>query len=80
MPFLPPVSAQQFYKRMGDPTTESGRALLAERSPLNLADKIVHLLLIGQGARPARQCQRERPDCRRRASQEHSRHLHTVPG
>ncbi len=45
---------QQFYKRMGDPTTEEGRAMLKERSPLNHADKIVRPLLIGQGANDPR--------------------------
>jgi acetyl esterase/lipase len=39
----------QFYKRMGDPTTEAGKALLRERSPLFAADKIRVPLLIGQG-------------------------------
>jgi dipeptidyl aminopeptidase/acylaminoacyl peptidase len=45
---------QQFYKRMGDPTTEAGRALLKERSPLNYAQNIVRPLLIGQGANDPR--------------------------
>jgi len=45
---------QQFYKRMGDPTTEEGRALLKSRSPLNFADKIERPLLIGQGANDPR--------------------------
>jgi dipeptidyl aminopeptidase/acylaminoacyl peptidase len=44
----------QFYKRMGDPTTAEGRALLKERSPLFLADKIKVPLLIGQGANDPR--------------------------
>jgi dipeptidyl aminopeptidase/acylaminoacyl peptidase len=44
----------QFYKRMGDPTTEAGRKLLEERSPLFLADKIKKPLLIGQGANDPR--------------------------
>jgi dipeptidyl aminopeptidase/acylaminoacyl peptidase len=39
----------QFYKRMGDPTTEEGRKLLDERSPLYKAGDIVRPLLIGQG-------------------------------
>ena len=39
---------------MGDPTTEAGKALLTERSPLNSADKIVKPLLIGQGANDPR--------------------------
>ena len=45
---------QQFYKRMGDPTTEAGRAMLKERSPLNSADRIERPLLIGQGANDPR--------------------------
>ena len=45
---------QQFYKRMGDPTTEEGRAMLKERSPLNYADQIQRPLLIGQGANDPR--------------------------
>jgi dipeptidyl aminopeptidase/acylaminoacyl peptidase len=45
---------QQFYKRMGDPNTEAGKALLKEVSPLNSADKIVRPLLIGQGANDPR--------------------------
>jgi len=45
---------QQFYKRMSDPATEDGRALLKARSPLNFADKIVRPLLIGQGANDPR--------------------------
>lgn len=44
----------QFYKRMGDPTTEDGRALLKERSPLTFADRIKRPLLIGQGANDPR--------------------------
>ncbi|MDB5696031.1 MAG: family peptidase [Sphingomonas bacterium] len=44
----------QFYKRMGDPTTEAGRAMLTERSPLTYVDKIKRPLLIGQGANDPR--------------------------
>ncbi len=54
---IPPyweAGKQQFYKRMGDPTTESGRALLKERSPLTYADRIKVPLLIGQGANDPR--------------------------
>ncbi|WP_442681457.1 S9 family peptidase [Sphingomonas sp. ASY06-1R] len=49
---IPPyweAGKQQFYKRMGDPTTDAGKALLRERSPLYAADKIKVPLLIGQG-------------------------------
>ena len=45
---------QQFYKRIGDPTTEAGKAVLKERSPLYSADKITRPLLIGQGANDPR--------------------------
>ena len=45
---------QQFYKRMGDPNTEAGKAVLRERSPLYSADKISRPLLIGQGANDPR--------------------------
>lgn len=45
---------QQMYRRMGNPNTEAGKAWLAERSPLNSADKIVRPLLIGQGANDPR--------------------------
>ena len=54
---IPPyweAGKQQFYKRMGDPTTEEGRALLKERSPLNFAQNIQRPLLIGQGANDPR--------------------------
>lgn len=54
---IPPyweAGKQQFYKRMGDPTTEAGRALLKERSPLTFADRIKVPLLIGQGANDPR--------------------------
>jgi len=44
----------QFYKRMGDPNTPAGVALLKERSPLYYADKISKPLLIGQGANDPR--------------------------
>ncbi len=44
----------QFYKRMGDPTTADGVALLKERSPLYKAGDIKRPLLIGQGANDPR--------------------------
>lgn len=49
----------QFYKRMGDPTTEEGKKLLHDRSPLFKADAIKRPLLIGQGANDPRVNQRE---------------------
>ncbi|MDP1027221.1 S9 family peptidase [Sphingomonas sp. KR1UV-12] len=54
---IPPyweAGKQQFYKRMGDPTTTEGQALLKERSPLSFADRIKRPLLIGQGANDPR--------------------------
>ena len=54
---IPPyweAGKQQFYKRMGDPTTDEGKALLRERSPLNFAGDIRRPLLIGQGANDPR--------------------------
>jgi dipeptidyl aminopeptidase/acylaminoacyl peptidase len=45
---------QQMYRRMGDPTTAAGQAILKERSPLFAADKIKRPLLIGQGANDPR--------------------------
>ena len=54
---IPPyweAGKQQFYKRMGDPTTEEGRKLLDAASPLYKADAIVRPLLIGQGANDPR--------------------------
>ncbi|MBB4152682.1 dipeptidyl aminopeptidase/acylaminoacyl peptidase [Sphingomonas jinjuensis] len=54
---IPPyweAGKQQFYKRMGDPTTPDGQALLKERSPLTFADRIKKPLLIGQGANDPR--------------------------
>jgi dipeptidyl aminopeptidase/acylaminoacyl peptidase len=39
---------------MGDPTTDEGKALLKERSPLNFAENIQRPLLIGQGANDPR--------------------------
>ena len=45
---------QQMYRRMGNPETEAGRALLTERSPLTSAARIERPLLIGQGANDPR--------------------------
>jgi dipeptidyl aminopeptidase/acylaminoacyl peptidase len=45
---------QQFYQRMGNPTTEEGRALLQAASPLTYVDRIKRPLLIGQGANDPR--------------------------
>lgn len=48
-----------FTVRVGDHRTEAGRALLAERSPLNRVDRIIKPLLIGQGANDPRVKQAE---------------------
>lgn len=40
----------EYYRRMGDPTTEAGRALLAERSPVLHAAAIRRPLLVAQGS------------------------------
>ena len=45
---------QQAYRRMGNPETPEGQALLKERSPLYSAEKIERPLLIGQGANDPR--------------------------
>ena len=50
---------QQFKDRVGDPTTDEGKKLLAERSPLTHVDKIKRPLLIGQGAHDPRVKQAE---------------------
>lgn len=52
-PYWAPI-VNQFHKRMGNPNTPEGLALLKERSPLYSADKIVRPLLIGQGANDPR--------------------------
>ena len=44
----------QFYRRMGDPTTAEGKALLKARSPLYKAGDIKAPLLIGQGSNDPR--------------------------
>ena len=54
---IPPyweAGRQMFYRRMGNPTTPEGKALLVERSPLTSAAKIKTPLLIAQGANDPR--------------------------
>jgi dipeptidyl aminopeptidase/acylaminoacyl peptidase len=54
---IPPYWAaffEQFAKRVGDPRTEDGKKLLAERSPLSRVEAINKPLLIGQGANDPR--------------------------
>jgi dipeptidyl aminopeptidase/acylaminoacyl peptidase len=59
---IPPYwgpALQMFKDRVGDPSTEAGKKLLTERSPLTLADRIQRPLLIGQGAHDPRVKQAE---------------------
>jgi dipeptidyl aminopeptidase/acylaminoacyl peptidase len=59
---VPPYWAAFFEnlaRRVGDPRTEDGRALLKERSPLHAAASITRPLLIGQGANDPRVKQAE---------------------
>lgn len=59
---IPPYWApmlEMFAKRVGDPRTEQGKALLTERSPLTYVDQIKKPLLIGQGANDPRVKQAE---------------------
>lgn len=59
---IPPyweAGRKTFYKRMGDPTTEDGKKLLHDRSPLFYADKIKTPLLVVQGANDPRVNKRE---------------------
>ena len=48
-----------FTTRVGDHSTEEGRALLAKHSPLTVVDRICRPLLIGQGANDQRVKQAE---------------------
>ncbi len=50
---------EQFVHRVGDPRTEAGRALLAERSPITHVDRIVRPLLIAHGSNDPRVKQAE---------------------
>ena len=59
---IPPYWAAFFEnlaRRVGDPRTQAGRALLKERSPLHSAGAISKPLLIGQGANDPRVKQAE---------------------
>ncbi len=57
-PYWEPI-INLFKTRVGDHTTEEGRAFLAERSPLTYVDSIRNPLLIGQGANDPRVKQAE---------------------
>jgi acetyl esterase/lipase len=50
---------EMFKNRVGDHTTDEGRAFLESRSPLTFADRITKPLLIGQGANDPRVKQSE---------------------
>lgn len=50
---------EQWYRRVGDPRTEAGRAFLMERSPISRVDQIQRPLLIAQGANDPRVVQAE---------------------
>lgn len=59
---IPPyweAGKKQMFSRMGDPTTDEGRAVLRAASPLYKADQIIRPLLIGQGANDPRVKQAE---------------------
>jgi dipeptidyl aminopeptidase/acylaminoacyl peptidase len=59
---IPPyweAGKKQMYSRMGDPTTDEGKAILRAASPLYKADQIQRPLLIGQGANDPRVKQAE---------------------
>jgi dipeptidyl aminopeptidase/acylaminoacyl peptidase len=62
MESIPPyweAARKTFAVRMGDMSTAEGKALLAERSPLNFTDKIKTPLLVAQGANDPRVNRRE---------------------
>jgi len=50
---------EQMFRRLGDPRTDAGKALLKERSPLTYVEQISKPLLIGQGANDPRVKQAE---------------------
>jgi dipeptidyl aminopeptidase/acylaminoacyl peptidase len=71
---IPPYWApmlQMFKDRVGDPTTDEGKKLLNDRSPLNLVEKIARPLLIGQGANDPRVKQSEADQIVRAMSEKH---------
>ena len=54
-----PFLEATWYRRVGDPRTEEGRALLMSRSPITKVDRIAKPLLIAQGANDPRVTQKE---------------------
>jgi dipeptidyl aminopeptidase/acylaminoacyl peptidase len=59
---IPPYWApmmQLFKDRVGDPTSDDGKAFLTERSPISRVERICRPLLIGQGANDPRVKQAE---------------------
>ena len=79
---IPPYWGPQkrlFQTRVGDDSTEDGRKLLTERSPLTFAHQIQRPLLIGQGANDPRVKQAESDQIvHRDAGEEHSGDLHPL--
>jgi dipeptidyl aminopeptidase/acylaminoacyl peptidase len=60
MATIPPFwSLDNFAKRVGDPRTAEGRALLRARSPINRVNQVTKPILIGQGANDSRVPQAE---------------------
>lgn len=57
-PYWEPIR-RMFYLRLGNPTTDDGKKLLMEESPINSADKIKTPLLVAQGANDPRVNRRE---------------------
>lgn len=52
--FMPYWNVDLMAKKVGDPRTEEGRALLKARSPINFAHQTKDPILIGQGANDSR--------------------------
>ncbi len=52
--FMPHWNVDRMAKVVGDPRTDSGRAFLRSRSPINFAGQTQHPVLIGQGSNDAR--------------------------
>jgi dipeptidyl aminopeptidase/acylaminoacyl peptidase len=57
-PYWSPIKGQ-FFRRVGDPATEEGRAYLLSRSPISRVEQIERPLLIAQGANDPRVTQVE---------------------
>ncbi len=78
-PYWAPV-VQMFTDRVGDPTTDEGKKLLEERSPLTRVAQIRRPLLIGQGANDPRVKQAESDQIvKAMQEQQDPRDLRTLP-